>query len=186
MCVGRFAAQSSHVLMHGQSGHHVTNAADRHRWCVFCTQCRQPCSRQHLAKLQHYHDRGRCCWTWLRDQWYPSCFGLWAFWLQGKHLASNKYICRMTNYELLRWLVEMQSRDVDHYHMISASQSTVCHYNDKWSRDRLTLQEAQLSLRDHAMRLVSWNLANWYATVQKLLVRQVLNQVSAVASWPVR
>jgi len=36
------------------------------------------------------------------------------------------------------------------------------------------------------MRHVSWNLANCHATVQKLLVRQVLNQISAVANWPVR
>jgi len=47
-------------------------------------------------------------------------------------------------------------------------------------------QEAQLSPRDRAMRRVSWNLANCHATVQKLLVRQVLNQISAVANWPVR
>jgi len=47
-------------------------------------------------------------------------------------------------------------------------------------------QEAQLSPRDRAMRPVSWNLANCHATVQKLLVLQVLNQVSAVANWPVR
>jgi len=37
-------------------------------------------------------------------------------------------------------------------------------------------QEAQLSPRDHAMRCVSRNLANCHATVQKLLVRQVLNK----------
>ena len=48
------------------------------------------------------------------------------------------------------------------------------------------IQEAQLSPRDRAMRCVSWNFANCHATVQKLLVRQVLNQVSAVANWPVR
>jgi len=41
----------------------------------------------------------------------------------------------------------------------------------------LKRQEAQLSPRDRAMRRVSWNLANCHATVQKLLVRQVLNQV---------
>jgi len=29
-----------------------------------------------------------------------------------------------------------------------------------------SLQEAQLSLRDHAMRRVNWNLANFHATVQ--------------------
>ena len=37
-------------------------------------------------------------------------------------------------------------------------------------------QEAQLSPRDHAMRYVSRNLANCHTTVQKLLVRQVLNK----------
>ena len=47
-------------------------------------------------------------------------------------------------------------------------------------------QEAQLSPRVRAMRRVSWNLASCHATAQKLLVRQVLNQVSAVANWPVR
>ena len=38
------------------------------------------------------------------------------------------------------------------------------------------LQEAQLSPSDHAMRLVSSNLANYHATVQKLLIRQVLTK----------
>jgi len=37
-------------------------------------------------------------------------------------------------------------------------------------------QEAQQSPSDRAMRLVSSNLANYHATVQKLLVRQVLNK----------
>jgi len=35
-------------------------------------------------------------------------------------------------------------------------------------------QETQLSPSDRAMRLVSTNLANYHATVQKLLLRQVL------------
>ena len=43
-------------------------------------------------------------------------------------------------------------------------------------------QEAQLSPRDHAMRRVNWNLANCHATVQKLLIRQVLTK-SMVWSW---
>jgi len=38
------------------------------------------------------------------------------------------------------------------------------------------LQDAQLSPRDRAMRLVSSNLANYHATVQKLLIRQVLTK----------
>jgi len=37
-------------------------------------------------------------------------------------------------------------------------------------------QEAQLSPNDRAMRLVSSNLANYHATVQKLLIRQVLTK----------
>jgi len=45
----------------------------------------------------------------------------------------NKRIRCMTNYELLRWLVDTLSRNVDHYRMINASRSTVCRYNDKLS-----------------------------------------------------
>ena len=37
-------------------------------------------------------------------------------------------------------------------------------------------QEAQLSPSDRAMRLVSGNLVNYHATVQKLLIRQVLTK----------
>ena len=50
-------------------------------------------------------------------------------------------------------------------------------------------QEAQLSPRDRAMRRVSWNLANWHATMQKLLVQQQqqqqqqLVQVHLYKSW---
>ena len=43
-------------------------------------------------------------------------------------------------------------------------------------------QEAQLSPRDRAMRRINWNLANCHATVQKLLIRQVLTK-SMVWSW---
>ena len=43
-------------------------------------------------------------------------------------------------------------------------------------------QEAQLSPSDRAMRLVSSNLPNYHATVQKLLVRQVLTK-PMVWSW---
>jgi len=38
-------------------------------------------------------------------------------------------------------------------------------------------QAAQLSPSDRAMRLVSSNLANCHATVQKLLIRQVLTKL---------
>jgi len=43
-------------------------------------------------------------------------------------------------------------------------------------------QEAQLSPSDRAMRRVNWNLANCHATVQKLLIRQVVTK-SIVWSW---
>jgi len=38
------------------------------------------------------------------------------------------------------------------------------------------IQEAQLSPRDRAMRRVNGNLANCHATVQKLLMQQVLTK----------
>ena len=41
---------------------------------------------------------------------------------------------------------------------------------------RICKQEAQLSPSERAMRLVSSNLANYHATVQKLLIRQVLTK----------
>ena len=40
----------------------------------------------------------------------------------------------------------------------------------------IQIQEAQLSPSDRAMRLVSSNLANYYATAHKLLIRQVLTK----------
>jgi len=40
----------------------------------------------------------------------------------------------------------------------------------------IEIQEAQLSPSDRAVRLVSSNLANYHATVQKLLIRQVLTK----------
>jgi len=53
-----------------------------------------------------------------------------------------------------------------------------------------TRQEAQLSQKDRAMRRVLLveilPIASGHATVQKLLPRQVLSQVSAVANWPVQ
>ena len=48
--------------------------------------------------------------------------------------------------------------------------------------DLLFRQEAELSPSDHAMCLVSSNLANYHATVQKLLIRQVLTK-PMVWSW---
>ena len=54
--------------------------------------------------------------------------------------------------------------------------------DELWSRPVHMHQEAQLSPSDRAMRLVSSNLANYHATVQKLLIRQVLTK-PMVLSW---
>ena len=57
--------------------------------------------------------------------------------------------------------------------------SVDCEINDgpkAGTRHHEKVQEVQLSPRDRAMRRVSWNLAYCHATVQKLLVRQVLNK----------
>ena len=91
--------------------------------------------------------------------------------------------------------------------MITSSQCQLLPYTDTsslsfcgWDRKKLQtflytfffaflmqlfkIQEAQLSLRDCAMRHVSWNPASCHATVRKLLVRQVLNK-SKLWSWRV-
>ena len=49
--------------------------------------------------------------------------------------------------------------------------------NDDDNDDDSEKQEAQLSPSDRAMRLVSSNLANCHASVQKLLIRQVLTKL---------
>jgi len=56
----------------------------------------------------------------------PGCVygGQWAFQPWGRHSLH----CRMTIYELLRWLVETPSRDVQHYRMLTASRSTGRHF----------------------------------------------------------
>ena len=55
--------------------------------------------------------------------------------------------------------------------------------NQKKDRTKETIQqEAPLSPSDGAMHLVSSNLANYHATVQKLLTRQVLTK-PMVRSW---
>ena len=51
-----------------------------------------------------------------------------------------------------------------------------------WLGIRTVKQEAQRSPSDRAMRLVSSNLANYHATVQKILIRQVLTK-PMVWSW---
>jgi len=66
---------------------------------------------------------------------------------------------------------------LQHQQIKSASQSLIINPLPIGSK-----QEAPLSPRDRAMRRVSWNLANCHATVQKLLIRQVLTK-SMVWSW---
>ena len=48
---------------------------------------------------------------------------------------------------------------------------------ENFGRCRENRKEAQLSSSDREMRLVSSNLANCHATVQKLLIRQVLTKL---------
>ena len=56
------------------------------------------------------------------------------------------------------------------------SKADISHLNVRYRTGQTTKQEAQLSPSDRAMRLVSSNLANYHATVQKLLIRQVLTK----------
>ena len=83
--------------------------------------------------FEHYRmtDDSRQCIIWHFHVWWKCrMIGIarWRFNLfecrrrmLQRHLSSVN--CRMTNYELLRWLVETPSRDVEHYHMFTASRS---------------------------------------------------------------
>jgi len=95
-----------------------------------------------------------------------------------QYLASYKQECgclmhfaHLANTLSLFWCV----------HCIDSRQVYALHSNRQLKHKR---QEAQLSPRDRAMRCVSWNFANCHATVQKLLVREVLNK-SKLWSWRV-
>ena len=112
-------------------------------------------------------------------------------WLGTEYLACA-LLSEVCSLSLLHWAALLSPRTISHSRLYA--------HIDTFTRKRssyavpvppllllllLSWQEAQLSPRDRAMRRVSsWNLANCPASVQKLLVRQVLNQVSAVANWP--
>ena len=111
-----------------------------------------------------------------------------------RHRIADNYLCQI-HYTSLVWLfVYCVCVSVFHVYFVAASDGEIrlrymVAYNcsvmqtGRWT---VRQQEAQLSPGNRAMRGVSWNLASCHATVQKLLVRQVLNQVSAVANWPAR
>jgi len=56
------------------------------------------------------------------------------------HLRPSSVNCRLTNYELLRWLVETPSRDFEHYRMTDDSRSR-SRDNWKMSGRRLTCRK---------------------------------------------
>ena len=73
---------------------------------------------------------------------------------------------------VLKGILEVETPDKAHQmNRVAYRNNSGC--NDNVGGDE---QEAQLSPRDSAMRRVSWNLANCHATVQKLLIRKVLNK----------
>jgi len=67
--------------------------------------------------------------------------------------------CRMTNYELLRWLAEMPSRDIHHYRMLNHVSGR--RFNIFW-----TVQQSEISnchvtaILNHNVRLTTVSLPN--------------------------
>ena len=55
------------------------------------------------------------------DLWSRSCRKLWQF----MFLASSIIDCRLTNYDLLRWLVETPLRELQHYRLTDASRQSI-------------------------------------------------------------
>jgi len=129
--------------------------------------------------------------TWRHDTEYAVCYGFVALCLPVTSRSSP------TSVEMGEWieLVVSIQATVSLSYGLSLWSSTSGYSTTRVSRNikvlptgtlsqLWTLQEAQLSPKDRAMRRVSWNLANCHATVQKLLVRQVLNK-SKLWSWRV-
>ena len=56
------------------------------------------------------------------------------------HETDNKH-CRMTNYELLRWLVETPSRDIRHYRMLNVSAVDGSTFLNVETVDRFNIQK---------------------------------------------
>jgi len=69
-----------------------------------------------------------------------------------------------------------------HFEIMWMNENGYTFLGPHWNAWHSYLQEAQLSPRDRTMRRDNWNLANCHATVQKLLIRQVLIK-SMVWSW---
>jgi len=82
--------------------------------------------------------------------------------------------CRMTNNELLRWLVKTRSRDVQHYRMITASRSTGSHYNDyrstvtRWSFDNAERHVIAFWPISEAARCWSCDNQIWWPSVENV------------------
>ena len=114
------------------------------------------------------------------------------------YLTENRTVCgrptcRLSGRRGVRWelycfaprvlkILVMSLTSVDVLYILRQTTTAAEIYRKRRTVRLDARQETQLSPRDHAMRRVSRNLANCHATVQKLLVRQVLNQVSAVAN----
>jgi len=150
-------------------------------------------------QTRHRQDRlvlvgGRCELGIILSSWLAAVCELQFGSVQFRLLRTRLYR-RQIHYTSLVWLfVYCVCVSVFHVYFVAASDGEIklrymVAYNSsvmQTGRWTVRQQEAQLSPRNRAMRGVSWNLASCHATVQKLLVRQVLNQVSAVANWPVR
>ena len=80
----------------------------------------------------------------------------WRFWYTAVVVTT---ICRMTNYELLRWLVETLSRDVYHCRMMNASRSTVRHF-----QPRFIISECRTHYRASSLYIVR-RVMNWRSCI---------------------
>jgi len=120
-------------------------------WCRLCgtfDSAELPdflCVAHPCSKFTRSHDKTRQaynknCRKWTNKRPFFCVYGndivsgcrrIWITWrrlvITQSRSTSNIFCCRMTIYELLRWLVETPSRDIRHYRMLNASRSTVQH-----------------------------------------------------------
>jgi len=76
----------------------------------------------------------------------------------------------------MRCVHKSVTSDCPRFRFGHAAGTSCARYRANIDLNYIEIQEAQLSPSDRAVRLVSSNLANCHATMQKLLIRQVLTK----------
>ena len=90
---------------------------------------------------------------------------------------ADSSICRPTNYELLRWLVETPSRDFEHYRMTDDSrQSIIQHFHVRWKCRKIDRPTFSRYVKCRVIGFARWRF-NLFECRRRMLQRHLPNGV---------